>query len=1835
MSSSRLTRSAARRTAGAANGSHLNDPAPPPPPPPPPADPRPPSRKRKAAAREPTPEQAQDTIPAQRARGGRSKRSRLDTDAPLPASRSKKGKAKLDTSMEPGPSGEPSEPIPTETPQASASARGKSGRKNAGQGTFTETSPAYLHSDPFAASATPTSSGRASRKTPTSPAKDVDMEETPGARNEGHEMDEDSHDEGAHGAWDEDDEDDFDHTSDPFRGLANIPALRAFTGIYSGQQARFRKYLEQLRSKDPSLQFIALQELSETLLLVPEDALTGNFPSDQFVKELVALMEPSEFGEENPNLMLLACRCLANLMEAIPAATANVVYGGAVPVLCSTLLQMQFIDVAEQCLSTLEKISVEFPASIVREGGLSASLSYLEFFHTSTQRTAVTTAANCCRNIPEDSFDTVRDVMPILKNILSNSDPKVVEQGCICISRIVQSFRHYDGKLEELVSPDLLEAILRLLLPGTTNLVGENIHTMFLQVLAYTARASPSRSAELFKMNIVETLFQILTGVSPPPASDNTPTKIDSIMVMQALIHRPKDQVYETLNVICELLPDVPKDGLHYLEGLFDAGYPGTRHPPLSRAGRSANETRIKLLEGCKPEVKRFAVVLFPTLTDAYSSTVNLGVRQKVLTAQLKMLSNLDVDILEEALRTVPYASYLAAIFSQQDHPSLVTYALQAAEILLARLGSIYRYQFYREGVISQISALAERPLKNSASLPVHVQRGGGDSDTGDNETEDGVEHAGGEDSVVEVLSEHEEEEHEADHDEEEHEHSDHHGEEDDDTESDSSSGGYSSQPMPNIEDIITLRARKFIELHENESVKEVKEKASRIMEELKSLANELRRCVLEKGAANCKELFTRLAAHFDGDALDGITTYELMTSGIVDVLLEIFEPRHGVDVRSVFLETFMGSSTANTVNPSGHSSPETPFSVLVSKLQDLLSRAEHFEVVTVHQSSYDGRASAASVLTKQVRLKLVGDEDSGVPKAYRNILVSIHAIATFKALDDYLRPRFSLAERPRSSNRDTLAAYAAALAGGRALPPPQTPQTPAESRSRSSTKKPSKSKPSGSATDGQAGSSSGAQQKPRRSSRRQQTQGPPPPPPPPPAPAQEPSNQEPLECADEERLSDEDSLDDQAALNALVDDLDDAIEEDAPDPSAVNVEVASTGKVTARKEDGTRIATPVQGQTPVRSSPAERAHSALRGQPPPSLAGAAGLRQALGGVSGLLSQVAAAQSTPSDFHLEFSINGRPIPHDTTIYRAVHFSDAQPGDGSHRTVWNAIHTINVRKVSGPAPTESSLFAAPESSTPGKSGLPTSLDQNPVASGILRLLSILHGLNCNLDDVVIDKGEHLVFHAEPLSQFVNPKLTAKLNRQLEEPLIVASNCLPSWSGDLARYFPFLFPFETRHLFLQSTAFGYSRAMKRWQNSQTTQDNGRHRDDRTAFLGRLQRQKIRVSRTRILESALKVMESFGSSPASLEIEYFDEVGTGLGPTLEFYSSASKEFSKRKLKLWRENETDENDEYAFGTRGLFPAPMSAAYAETEEGKRHLQLFKMLGKFVARSMLDNRIIDVSFNPTFFRIGDGTAPVAPSLGAVKSVDRDLARSLKLLKRFAQARQQIEADSTLSEAEKMEAKSNIKIDGVSVEDLGLDFTVPGYPIELIENGEQQSVTIDNVDLYVEKVIDYTLGCGVQRQVDAFRAGFSQVFDYSSLKAFTPDELVMLFGRVEEDWSVETLMDAIKADHGYNLDSKTVRNLLQVMSEYSPAERRDFLQFTTGSPKLPIGGFKKLHPMFTVVCKPSEAPLTSDDYLPSVMTCANYLKMPDYSTIDVLRQKLAVAIKEGQGAFHLS
>ncbi len=58
----------------------------------------------------------------------------------------------------------------------------------------------------------------------------------------------------------------------------------------------------------------------------------------------------------------------------------------------------------------------------------------------------------------------------------------------------------------------------------------------------------------------------------------------------------------------------------------------------------------------------------------------------------------------------------------------------------------------------------------------------------------------------------------------------------------------------------------------------------------------------------------------------------------------------------------------------------------------------------------------------------------------------------------------------------------------------------------------------------------------------------------------------------------------------------------------------------------------------------------------------------------------------------------------------------------------------------------------------------------------------------------------------------------------------------------------------------------------------------------------------------------------------------------------------------------------------------------------------------------------------------------------------------------------------------------------------------------------------------------------------------------------------------------------KSTHLILSHSRAVKFLLEVLSGMTAEERRQFLQFVTGSPRLPIGGFKALNPRMTIVRK---------------------------------------------------
>ena len=96
----------------------------------------------------------------------------------------------------------------------------------------------------------------------------------------------------------------------------------------------------------------------------------------------------------------------------------------------------------------------------------------------------------------------------------------------------------------------------------------------------------------------------------------------------------------------------------------------------------------------------------------------------------------------------------------------------------------------------------------------------------------------------------------------------------------------------------------------------------------------------------------------------------------------------------------------------------------------------------------------------------------------------------------------------------------------------------------------------------------------------------------------------------------------------------------------------------------------------------------------------------------------------------------------------------------------------------------------------------------------------------------------------------------------------------------------------------------------------------------------------------------------------------------------------------------------------------------------------------------------------------------------------------------------------------------------------------------------------------------------------------------------------------------------------SLCSPGFQRFVSVLCELTADERKAFVQFVTGCSSLPPGGLANLHPRLSVARKNE----TETSY-PSVNTCYHYLKLPEYSSEAILRDRLLTATREKQ--FHFN
>jgi len=182
-------------------------------------------------------------------------------------------------------------------------------------------------------------------------------------------------------------------------------------------------------------------------------------------------------------------------------------------------------------------------------------------------------------------------------------------------------------------------------------------------------------------------------------------------------------------------------------------------------------------------------------------------------------------------------------------------------------------------------------------------------------------------------------------------------------------------------------------------------------------------------------------------------------------------------------------------------------------------------------------------------------------------------------------------------------------------------------------------------------------------------------------------------------------------------------------------------------------------------------------------------------------------------------------------------------------------------------------------------------------------------------------------------------------------------------------------------------------------------------------------------------------------------------------------------------------------------------------------------------------------------------------------------------------------------------------------------------IDLKENGRDIPVTDENKAEYVQLVSEWRIQKRVTEQLEAFSEGFHELVPQQLVNVFDERELELLIGGISEidmeDWKKHTEY------RGYKATDQVIEDFWKVIESYDGEKKSRFIQFVTGTSRIPVNGFKDLQgsdgPRRFTIEKTGEI-----NSLPKAHTCFNRLDLPPYKNISALEGKLTLAIEETMG-----
>lgn len=265
------------------------------------------------------------------------------------------------------------------------------------------------------------------------------------------------------------------------------------------------------------------------------------------------------------------------------------------------------------------------------------------------------------------------------------------------------------------------------------------------------------------------------------------------------------------------------------------------------------------------------------------------------------------------------------------------------------------------------------------------------------------------------------------------------------------------------------------------------------------------------------------------------------------------------------------------------------------------------------------------------------------------------------------------------------------------------------------------------------------------------------------------------------------------------------------------------------------------------------------------------------------------------------------------------------------------------------------------------------------------------------------------------------------------------------------------------------------------------------------------------------------------------------------------------------------------------------------------HLNYFKFVGRVVGLAVFHRRFLDAFFVGAMYKMMLHKKII---LQDMESVDSEMYKSLCWM---------LENDIT-----------DILYETFSVEE---DRFGEKIIIDLIPGGRDIDVDNENKQKFVELKTEWIISKPIEQQFRSFMEGFNELIPQELVQVFDERELELLIGGLAEidveDWKKHT-------DYrGYTESDPVIQWFWKAISEWDSEQRARLLQFTTGTSRIPVNGFKDLQgsdgPRRFTIEKAGEK-----GQLPKSHTCFNRVDLPPYVDYDTLQKKLTIAVENTIG-----